>query len=43
VREVVKVAVNITTETVEKPRGVLAVKKTAFENSPGSKFSNRAL
>ena len=30
-------------ETVEKPRGVLAVKKTAFENAPGATFSNRAL
>ena len=32
-----------TRETVEKPRGVLSVKKTAFENAPGSTFSNRAL
>jgi hypothetical protein len=35
--------VKITSETVEKPRDVLAVKKTAFENAPGSTFSNRAL
>jgi hypothetical protein len=35
--------VNITTETVEKPRSVLAVKKTAFENTLGSTFSNRVL
>jgi hypothetical protein len=35
--------VKITSETVEKPRGVLAVKKTAFENATRSTFSNRAL
>jgi hypothetical protein len=35
--------VKSTRETVEKPRGVLAVKKKAFENTLGSMFSNRTL
>jgi hypothetical protein len=35
--------VKVSAETVEKPRGVLSVKKTAFENTSGSTFSNRAL
>ena len=34
--------VKVTRETVEKPRGVLAVKKRP-EDTPGSTFSNRAL
>jgi len=35
--------VNITLETIEKPRGMNAVIKTVFENVPGSTFLNRAL
>jgi len=35
--------VNITSETVEKPRSVLLVKKTTSENILESTFSNRAL
>jgi len=35
--------IRISTETVEKPRGFLSVKKAAFENALGAMFSNRAL
>ena len=35
--------IKLTSETVDKPRGVLSVKKNAFENAPGLTFPNRTL